>query len=234
MNIFEVRRSALAHWISGKFTSGPRHSLGRSPAQDAARPQRTASRKAARSAALQMLLALWTCSAAVASPLPNDSLYQLDAQLTAHDARDSKLADRRGRPQLVAMFYTSCKFVCPLIIDSVKGVEHVLTPAERADIDFLLISIDPERDDVAALASVAGKRKLGTHWTLARTEERNVRKLAALLGVRYRALADGEFNHTSTLYLLDADGRKLASSSKLGTVPDAEFVAAVRAALSAK
>lgn len=171
---------------------------------------------------------------AVASELPADSLYQLDAQFTDHNARIFKLADRRGRPQLVALFYTSCKFVCPLIIDSVKGVDHALTPAERDGVDFLLISIDPARDDVAALALVASKRKLDAHWTLARTDERSIRKLAALLGVRYRALADGEFNHTSTLYLLDADGRKLASSSKLGTVPDPAFVAAVSAALDAK
>lgn len=171
-------------------------------------------------------------SAAFAAPLPNDSLYQLDARFTDHQGRDFKLADRQGRLQLVAMFYTSCKFVCPLIIDSVKGVEHVLTPAELEGVDFLLISIDPARDDVTALASVAKKRKLDARWTLARTDERAVRKLAALLGVRYRALADGEFNHTSTLYLLDAEGRKLASSSKLGMVPDPEFVEAVRAALS--
>lgn len=180
------------------------------------------------------VVALVTCLAAAsafAAPLPKDSLFQLDAEFTDHTARDFKLVDRRGRPQLVAMFYTSCKYVCPLIIDSVKGVEHGLTPAERERVDFLLISIDPARDDVAALASVAKKRKLAAHWTLARTDERAVRKLAALLGVRYRALADGEFNHTSTLYLLDAEGRKIASSSKLGTVPDPEFVEAVRAAL---
>jgi len=164
--------------------------------------------------------------------LPADSIYQLQASFQDQQDRSFQLAERRGRPQLVAMFYTSCKYVCPLIIDSVKGVEHGLTAAEREGLDFLLVSIDPARDDVAALASVAKKRKLDAHWTLARTDERAVRKLAALLGVRYRALEDGEFNHTSTLYLLDAQGRKLTSSSKLGTVPDPEFVAKVRAALN--
>ena len=78
------------------------------------------------------------------------------------------------------------------------------------------------------------RRKLDAErWTLARTDERNVRSLAALLGVRYRALADGEFNHTSSLVLLDGEGRKLADSAQLGSTPDAEFLAAVRAAISA-
>lgn len=166
--------------------------------------------------------------------LPADSLFRLESQFSDQDARTFRLGERRGTPQLVAMFYTSCKFVCPLIVDSAKGVEHALTPDERARFGILLVSMDPARDDTAALKSVANKRKLDpTHWTLARTEKADVRKLAALLGVRYRALADGEFNHTSTLYLLDAEGRKIASSAALGAVPEAGFLGAVRAALAA-
>lgn len=168
------------------------------------------------------------------SKLPEDSLYQLQAELSDQDGKTFNLAERRGKPQLVAMFYTSCRYVCPLIVDSVKGVEHALSDDERQGLDFLLVSIDPARDDTAALKSVFDRRKLDAErWTLARTDERNVRSLAALLGVRYRALADGEFNHTSSLVLLDGEGRKLADSAQLGSTPDAEFLAAVRAAISA-
>lgn len=181
---------------------------------------------------LALLLLPFAFAAAADAPLPADSLYRLEAEFSDQQGQAFRLAGRRGQPQLVAMFYTSCQFVCPLIIDSVKGVEQALTPAERQRLDFLLVSIDPARDDTAALASVAAKRRLDpARWTLARTDESGVRKLAALLGVRYRALADGEFNHTSTLYLLDADGRKLASTGTLGPSPDPEFVAAVRKAL---
>jgi protein SCO1 len=189
---------------------------------------------------MRLLLAGLLLSAAGAAlagepPLPQESIYRLDAAFSDQQGHSFQLADRRGRPQLVAMFYTSCKFVCPLIIDSVKGVENALTPAERDRLSVLLVSIDPDRDDTAALASVFAKRRLdAARWALARTEQAGVRKLAALLGVRYRALADGEFNHTSTLYLLDTEGRKLASSSKLGPTPDPEFVAAVRALLGSR
>ena len=162
-----------------------------------------------------------------------ESVYHLSAPFVDQEGQTFRLSNKNGRPQLVAMFYTSCKYVCPLIVDSAKGVEHALTVAEREQLDFLLVSIDPERDDQAALQSVAEKRRLDpAHWTLARTDSAAVRKLAALLGVRYRALADGEFNHTSALYLLDAQGRKLASSSQLGGSPDPEFLAAIRAQLA--
>ena len=169
------------------------------------------------------------------APLPPDSVLQLDAGFSDQSGREFRLAETRGRVQLVAMFYTSCKYVCPLIIDSAKGVEHALDESERARLAVLLVSLDPARDDTAALRSVADKRRLDpARWTLARTDEGNVRKLAALLGVRYRALVDGEFNHTSALVLLDAEGRKLASSARLGPVPDPEFLVAVRAALATR
>ena len=173
-----------------------------------------------------------TLSAADLRAIPGDSVYRFDATLSDQSGTEFHLGERRGRPLLVAMFYTSCRYVCPLIIDSVKGVEHALSETERAHLRFLLISLDPARDDTAALKSVFDKRKLdAAHWTLARTSESNVRTLAALLGVRYRALADGEFNHTSALVLLDREGRRIASSEALGATPDPKFMAAVRNAL---
>jgi protein SCO1/2 len=82
------------------------------------------------------------------------------------------------------------------------------------------------------LQALATKRKLDLQrWTLARTDKDGVRKLAAVLDIRYRQLADGEFNHSSVLILLDADGRILARTEKLGAVPDPAFLAAVRKAL---
>lgn len=81
-------------------------------------------------------------------------------------------------------------------------------------------------------AAPAGPRPLDpARWTLARTEAHAVRQLAAVLGVRYRALADGGFNHTSELVLLDRDGRPLARTPAAGPVPAEDFLLAVRAAL---
>lgn len=186
-------------------------------------------------AALLGLAAPLPATAASPAALPGDSAYRLADTYTDQAGSDFQLADGRGRVRLVAMFYTSCRYVCPLIIDSAKGVEHALAPAERARLGVLLVSLDPARDDVAALRSVFDKRRLDpARWTLARTEAAGVRKLAAVLGVRYRALADGEFNHTSALVLLDRDGSVLARTEKLGSVPDPAFLAAVKAALAAK
>lgn len=168
------------------------------------------------------------------APLPKDSLYQLAIDLTDQDASTATLASRRGRVRLITMFYTSCKFVCPLIISTLQRTEKALSAEERARLGVLLVSFDPARDTPQAMKRVAIERKVELpRWSLTRTDPASVRKLAGALGVQYRALEDGEVNHSSSLTLLDAEGRILAKTDKLGEV-DPELVAALRRALSVK
>ncbi|OOG54117.1 SCO family protein [Rhodanobacter sp. B05] len=177
---------------------------------------------------LAMLLLLGG-NAHATQPLPGDSVYQLPVQLTGQDGRQQMLSARRGRPQLVTMFYTSCQMVCPLIIDSMRLTRNALDPAVRSRIDLLAVSFDPAKDDVAALRNYADRRKLDPRiWTLARAEPAQVRQLSGLLGLQYRRLPDGEFNHSSELVLLDADGRIAARTTVIGRL-DPSFVKAVDA-----
>jgi protein SCO1 len=162
-----------------------------------------------------------------AQPLPGDSVYQLPVQLTGQDGRQQMMSARRGRPQLMTMFYTSCQMVCPLIIDSLRLTRNALDPAVRSQVDLLAVSFDPARDDVAALRRYADKRKLDPRfWTLARAEPAQVRQLSGVLGLQYRQLPDGDFNHSSELILLDAEGRIAARTSVIGRL-DPAFVKAI-------
>jgi protein SCO1/2 len=132
------------------------------------------------------------------------------------------------------MFYTSCPYVCPLVIDTLKKTQAELAPEERAKLQVLLVSFDPERDSVERLKEVFDQRKIdAATWTLARTPAPSVRKLAAVLGIQYRALADREINHSTALVLLDPDGRAIARTEQIGAV-DPEFVAALKRALAAR
>jgi protein SCO1/2 len=180
-------------------------------------------------------LAIGSVAARTPTPLPRDSVYQLPLQLTDQDGRRFAWRSHRGKVRLVAMFYTSCQYICPLIVDSGKAIDRQLSPAERARLGVLLVSMDPKRDTPAALKAIVVKRRLDTgRWTLASPPASDVRAVAGVLGVRYRMLDDGEFNHTSALVLLDAEGRIVARTEKMGSVPDPEFVAQVHQALRAK
>lgn len=167
------------------------------------------------------------------TPLPGDSAYVLNDLLIDQDGRPFTLAQRRGKPQLVTMFYTSCPYMCPLIIDTGLGIEHALSASEKAKLQLLMVSIDPARDSPVALKAMVAKRKLDpTRWTLARTEATSVRKLAALLAIRYRALEGGDFNHTSAWILLDANGRIVARTETMGATPDPDFLAQIKRLLA--
>ena len=170
--------------------------------------------------------------AAAPTPLPGDSVLRVPAKFQDQAGKPFTLAQRRGGVQLVTMFYSSCPYACPLIIDTGKGIDHALNASERAKLRVLLLSLDPKRDTPAKLAALSTKRKIDTaRWTLGTTDDGGVRQTAAALGIRYRQLANGEFNHSSVMILLDADGRILARTEKIGPQPDPDFLAAVRKAL---
>jgi protein SCO1 len=182
---------------------------------------------------LMVLTTLYLCFANAAQNPADDSILRPEIKLTDQSGQDFSLANRAGKVQIVSMFYTSCKFVCPLIIDSALGVVHELSEQERGRLQILLISMDPARDTPEKLSVVANKRHLNlAMFTLARPQIRDVRKIAALLGIRFRELAGGDFNHTSALILLDAQGRVLKHTERLGTIVDPAFLVAVKAALA--
>lgn len=168
-----------------------------------------------------------------AAALPSDSVYQLSLVLTDQQGRKLSWAAKRGQPMLVSMFYTSCEFVCPMLVEALDNTRAKLGAEERARMPVMMISFDPARDTVAVLKQTAEQRQLDPAvWTLARTDAKSVRQLAAVLGIQYRALANGDFNHSTSLILLDADGRVMARTSRLGDA-DPEFVKKVSAVAKA-
>ena len=174
-----------------------------------------------------------TARAAASGALPGNSIYQFRPPLTDQDGRAFDIMSLRGGPVLVSMFYSSCEMVCPMIFETIQLTVKALPAAERERVRVLMVSFDPARDSVAVLKEKAEAHHCDARWTLARTDETSARKLAALLGVQYRRLASGEFNHSSTIELLDADGRIAARTGTLAAV-DPVLLKTLRAALPAR
>ena len=165
--------------------------------------------------------------------LPGDSVYQFRAELADAAGNAVEWQDLRGRPRIATMFYASCRYACPLVIDSLRSIERQLPAAERDQLGIVLITMDPQRDTPKALAGVVSERRLDpARWRLLRPQPADLRGLAGVLGIRYRATGNGEFNHSNALVLLDPEGRVLARTERLGA--DAAFVAAARAAATAE
>ena len=195
--------------------------------------------KTAASLGLALLLACGATTIAGSArddttPLPGDSVLNLAGRYTDQSGRSFTLGQRRGGPQIIGMFYSRCQLVCPMLIETGLAVDRALSAGERARLRFLLVSLDPDHDTPEVLAQTAREHHIDTQrWTLAGTDPPTVRRLAAVLDVRYRRLENGDFNHTSALLLLDGAGRIVARTDRLSSAPDPQFSDAIRAVLVA-
>lgn len=143
--------------------------------------------------------------------VPTDySLYALDATWTNQRGIEMQLAELQGRPVMMAMVFTNCRYACPIIVHDMKRIERELPQELADDIHLVLVSLDPERDDPEALALFARAYGLDDdRWTLLQGDAGDVRMLAATLGVRYKKEADGQYSHTNLVALLDDRGELL-------------------------
>ena len=176
------------------------------------------------------------CKVPLAPGTPTDkSLYQLDSNWTSDVGKTVPLSVLRGRPQVVAMFFTSCEYACPIIVNDLRRLESLLPADVRAKTDFLLVSFDTKRDTPEVLAAFRKKEKLPVaSWTLLRGGADDVRELAALLGINYAPDARGQFAHSNLITVLNAEGEVAFQQAGLNAAPDALMKAVSAVAKAAR
>ncbi|CAG0981762.1 SCO1 protein [Myxococcaceae bacterium] len=145
------------------------------------------------------------------APLASESVYQLEGRWKRAPEGEIALAELRGKPVVMLLFYGTCQAVCPILVRDVQRIEEGLSPAERERVRFVLVSFDPQVDTPAALAAYAKKQGLSAdRFILLHGDPGQVRELAAVLGVRYRPVAEGQYSHTQRISVLDRDGKVAA------------------------
>lgn len=145
-------------------------------------------------------------TATVSEPLTALSLYQLDATFTNDRNETVSLADFRGKPVVLAMFFASCGYACPMLVGDMTRIRESLPSEIRDDVALILVSFDTERDTPTALAKYRAERALAAQWHLLHGDRNGVSELAALLGVKYRKEANGMFAHSNLITALNREG----------------------------
>lgn len=144
---------------------------------------------------------------AASAELPADSLYHSETHWQSETGQPVKLTEFAGKTQVVAFVYTHCISMCPLIVTDLKKIEKSLARAELNNTEFLLISLDPEKDTPDTKRAFMKEHKLAHNkWHFLSGSEADTRELALLFNVRYRNEGN-EIIHSNTISLLDAQGR---------------------------
>jgi protein SCO1/2 len=130
-------------------------------------------------------------------------------QLTDFDGRPYGNAALNGHPSLLFFGYSYCPDVCPATLATVRDVQR---QAPLPGLQFLFITVDPERDTPSVL-----KQYLGGFSTrfIGLTASRDalsplLRSLAADAERPGPPGHDYQLAHSATLYLLDTRGRLAA------------------------
>ncbi len=143
---------------------------------------------------------------AAAAPLPAASLYQAEVSFTTDADAPFRLAELRGHPVLLVMFFASCTYACPATVVDLVRIREKLPAGLREEARIVMISFDTERDTPEALHAFRESRGIPDDWALLHGTSDSVREIAALLGVKYKREAGGGFAHSNLITVLSRDG----------------------------
>lgn len=136
-----------------------------------------------------------------------NSLYQVNSDWTNQFGNKVNIGDLRGKTQVFTMIFANCTYACPILANDMRRIASELTKDELKDVQFTLISIDPERDTPERLMQFAQDQNLNlAHFQLLTGKRSDIDDLAALTGFRYKKENDGSFSHSNIITILNEEG----------------------------
>ncbi|WP_374075276.1 SCO family protein [Bdellovibrio bacteriovorus] len=139
--------------------------------------------------------------------LSEDSIYNLKSELLDSAGKKVSLDSLKGRPVVISMAYTSCAYACPLIIAQMQQLEKALDAQGKKSARFVLVSFDPKKDTPDVLKEYSDKRKLSSRWSLyTSASDKSPREIASVLGIKYKKIEGGDYDHSFIITVLDSDG----------------------------
>lgn len=163
-----------------------------------------------------LVLTLIFCGLVVSADVA-PSLYEVKTGWLDTQGKKTGVGVAEGDYVLMTMVYTSCMHACPLTISKLQSLEKDIIKAGLPKVKLVLASFDVKVDRPEKLKKYVENRKLDPkQWNfLAASSEADARHLAVVLGISYKAVADGDFAHSNIIVLLDKKGSPLASIDSL-------------------
>jgi|CXWL01.1.fsa_nt_gi protein SCO1/2 len=131
-----------------------------------------------------------------------------DVTLQDQDGQALPLAKYKGKTLLINFVYTTCDTTCPVQTKQLVEVQRKLSSANRKTIQFLSVTVDPERDTSATLKLFAETMGADlSDWTFATGTKEVIAELTKQLYVYAPRQAKPQLgDHSNQLYLYDKHG----------------------------
>ena len=133
-------------------------------------------------------------------------------QLTAHDLKPLNIERLKGKWTLLFFGYTHCPDVCPTTLTELAQVSQQLPPDVLSNTQFVLVSVDPQRDSPESLAEYVG---YFNESFLAATGSITAltafaRQLDSKFDLETDPVGEPVVNHSSAMLLIDPQARYYA------------------------
>lgn len=118
-------------------------------------------------------------------------------------------ADFAGKVTLLYFGYTNCPDVCPATLYNIDKILRSLGPL-AAQVNFLFVTVDPDRDDAATLAqyvSLFGPQITGLRGTADQLFSLARRYRVVFSVTKPTATTPYEVTHSAAIYVFDAKGQ---------------------------
>jgi protein SCO1 len=127
--------------------------------------------------------------------------------LAGSDGAPLTLGRYRGKVVALAFGFSHCADVCPVTLATLAQARKALGPQGR-DLQVVYVTVDPERDDVARMKSWLAAFDPGfIGGTGSKQALEAVDKLYGISATKVATAGGYSFGHSSSVYLIDRDGR---------------------------
>jgi len=159
--------------------------------------------------------------------ISEESIFNLTSKWHNEENEEIQLEDLKGKTMVMVMIYTSCKAACPRLVADMRNIEAQIPDENIKNLEFVLISIDPETDTPERLKAFAIENGMdGEQWTFLQGTQSGVREFANVLSVKYKEISPIDFSHSNIISVFNSGGELIHQQEGLG-VDNKETIAAI-------
>lgn len=149
-----------------------------------------------------------------------ESVFNLTSEWKTQEDEVFLFEDLAGKTTVVSMVYTHCQYACPRIVADMQTIKTGLEEKGVEEVNYVLISLDPERDTPQRLKKFYSLNNFDSKWTLLTGDAESIMEIAAVLGVKYKAVSPTDYSHSNLIAILNEGGEIIHRQEGLGASPE--------------